>query len=70
MTRDAVVGLFVLARRIAAAAYRQELAVCRALGYPPVVCYDRAAAVMDNIYDLAAAPMPADVLTRFRIIRT
>lgn len=50
------------ARRVAKAAYFQELAACRALRYSPVICYDRAAAVLDETYNLALDPMPAEVL--------
>jgi hypothetical protein len=59
----------VFARRVAKAAYFQELATCIALRYPPVVCYDRAAAVLDETYNLALDPMPAEVMTRFRPMR-
>jgi hypothetical protein len=59
-----------IARRVASAAYFQELHACRRLGYSPLQCFDRAAAVMDDTYNLALDPMPAEVLTRFRTIRT
>ena len=59
-----------IARRVARAAYFQELHACRRLGYSPTECIERAFDVMDETYNLALDPMPAEVLTRFRTIRT
>jgi hypothetical protein len=59
-----------IARYVASAAYWRELVTCRDLGYPPAACFERAFAVMDETYNLALDPMPAEVLTRFRTIRT
>jgi len=67
MTQTTAVSV---ARRVAKAAYFQELEACRILRHPPVVCFDRAAAVMDETYNLALDPMPAEVLTRCKVIRT
>ena len=55
-----------IALRVAKAAYFQELAICRRIGYSPLQCFDRAAAVLDETYNLALDPMPVEVLTRFR----
>jgi hypothetical protein len=58
-----------VARRVAKEAYFQELKACQILRYSPVECYNRAAAVLDETYNLALDPMPRATLTRFRPMR-
>jgi hypothetical protein len=54
--------------KVAIAAADDELAMQRSLGFPELSAFENSFAVLDGVLDIARGRMPAEVLTKFRLV--